>query len=462
MSSQDFYKQGDNRLVASGVLGAFWNFVFPNNGIVDTVETTAGRTLNITESLMRVMPSWITGSKDGALRIDRLEVVPVDKVVPTEITNTDGYQMNSGAYMGAMSPSLRWQIPLSISYKEIPIIVPLGSEPLLCGVDYSFKNDKILLRTNPSALGLESTMQDVDGLPAASWRFLLAGAVPQNETTQSNFDFYGIPEDARRALLDMLTQEGSLSRILRFLESCVGIQAPTKFELSDNQGYYTTLESSWVEEGIWYGVTTAGELISAPEGWGLENGFSATGNIIRPDVPLVHGISVSQKLSDSDSYGIGSTNAFIPNSDISAIDGNTISFGNMSPFGVFNPDGVFNTRVEDTINAQGRQVSELFPTAITGNCVKFFYDHSGRQEPAVISVSDKLSAVLANTPRALDAVRDSVPAGSLYVINTNLEQSDEVSISVTDACESFLATTVEDSVTLTVSAYAATARKSAL
>ena len=462
MNSKDFYKLGDNRQVASGILGAFWNRVFPENGLTDVVKDTSARSFFITEVLMREMPEWLTGTRDGALRIDRLEIVPVDKVVPIQITGEDNLLMNSGAYMGAPSPRLKWELPLSASYREIPVIVPLGKEPLLCGIDYTFVNDKIFLRANPSSLGIDPEMENVDGIPAASWKFLLASAVPQSEETKSNFDFYSLPESSRRTLIDMLAQEGSKDRILRFLESCIGIKAPTKFELSDTEGYYTTLEASWTEEGTWYGVTTAGEIISAPEGWGLENGFSATGNIIRPSDPLVHGISVKQKISDSDSYGVGAEKAFIPNEDIDNIPDETLDFGHVSPFGVYNPDGSFNTKVEDSLDKQNISVESLFPTTITGNLITYFYSNSKRQEPSVISMDSKMAEALAKCPNALIAVRDSVPAGSLYVINTNLEQSDEVTIDIEDECEAFVVTNVSDSVNLSITATQAVPRKSAL
>ena len=459
MNSEDFYKVGSNRQVASGVLGAFWNNVFPENGLTDVIKDTSARSFFITENLIRDIPQWLTGAKDGALRIDRLEIVPVDKVVPIQITGEDNLIINSGAYMGAPSPKLKWEIPLSTSYREIPLIVPLGKEPLLCGVDYTFSDDKVFLRTNPSALGIEPSLESVDGVPASSWKFLLASAVPLSDKTKSNFDFYSLPESARRSLIDMLAQEGSKDRILRFLESCVGVKAPTKFELSDTDGYYTTLESSWTEEGTWYGVTTAGEIISAPEGWGLENGFSATGNIIRPSDPLVHGISVKQKVSDSDSYGVGAENSFILNKNVNEVPSELMLFGNVQPYGVYNPTGEFNERVTTSLEEQGIY---FLPQTITGNLIKYFYGISKRQEPSVISMNSKMAKALANYPTALDAVRDSVPAGSLYVINTNLEQSDDVSLSVTDNCEPFLVTNVSDSVNLFITATQAVPRKSAL
>ena len=459
MNSEDFYKVGSNRQVASGVLGAFWNNVFPENGLTDVIKDTSARSFFITENLIRDIPQWLTGAKDGALRIDRLEIVPVDKVVPIQITGEDNLIINSGAYMGAPSPKLKWEIPLSTSYREIPLIVPLGKEPLLCGVDYTFSDDKVFLRTNPSVLGIEPRLESVDGVPASSWKFLLASAVPLSDKTKSNFDFYSLPESARRSLIDMLAQEGSKDRILRFLESCVGVKAPTKFELSDTDGYYTTLESSWTEEGTWYGVTTAGEIISAPEGWGLENGFSATGNIIRPSDPLVHGISVKQKVSDSDSYGVGAENSFILNKNVNEVPSELMLFGNVQPYGVYNPTGEFNERVTTSLEEQGIY---FLPQTITGNLIKYFYGISKRQEPSVISMNSKMAKALANYPTALDAVRDSVPAGSLYVINTNLEQSDDVSLSVTDNCEPFLVTNVSDSVNLFITATQAVPRKSAL
>lgn len=462
MNSDEFYKIGDNRQVASGVLGAFWNRVFPENGLTDVVKDTSTRSFFITERLMREMPLWLTGIKDGALRIDRLEVVPVDKVVPVQITGEDGLLMNSGAYMGAPSPRLKWELPLSAAYREIPIIVPLGNEPLLNGIDFVFTEDKVLLRTNPSSLGIEPEMEDVNGYPAASWKVLLASAVPKSDETKSNFDFYALPETARKSLIDMLIQEGSKDRILRFLEACIGIKAPTKFELSDNSGYYTTLEAAWTEEGQWYGVTTAGEIISAPEGWGLENGFSATGNIIRPYDPLIHGISVKQNISDSNSYGVGSKNALIPNKDYEDVESDIVDFGHIQPFGVYNPDNTFNTRVLNSLNKQNISVESLFPTTISGNLIKFFYGNSKRQEPSVISMDSKMAEALAKYPSALDAVRDSVPAGSLYVVNTNIKQDDEVTLSVEDFCEAFLVTNVSDSVNLSITATQAVPRKSAL
>lgn len=462
MNSKDFYKIGDNRQVASGVLGAFWNRVFPENGLTDVVKDTSARSLFITEVLMREMPEWLTGTRDGILRIDRLEIVPVDKVVPIQITGEDNLLMDSGAYMGASSPRLKWEVPLSTSYKEVPMVIPLGKEPLLCGIDYTLSNDKLLFRTNLSTLGIEPTIESADGQPAASWKLLLASAVSLSEETKSNFDFYSLPESSRRSLIDMLTQEGSKDRILRFLESCIGIKAPTKFELSDTEGYYTTLEASWTEEGTWYGLTTAGEIISAPEGWGLENGFSATGNIIRPSDPLVHGISIEQKISDSDAYGVGTSDGFLPNWNSEDVLEPTFNFGHMRPFGVYNPSEAFNTRTEASLNKQGISADDIFPDIITGNLIKYFYNGLNRQEPSVISIDSKMSEALAKCPNALIAVRDSVPAGSLYVVNTNLEQSDEVTISITDDCESFIVTNISDSVNLSITATQAVPRKSAL
>jgi hypothetical protein len=129
---------------------------------------------------------------------------------------------------------------------------------------------------------------------------------------------------------------------------------------------------------------------------------------------------------------------------------------------VYNPDGKFNERVTASLEEQGIDIDSFLPQTMTGNLIKYFYGISKRQEPSVISMDSKMAKALANCPTALDAVRDSVPAGSLYVINTNLEQSDNVSLSITDTCESFLVTNVSDSVNLSITATQAVPRKSAL
>ena len=460
MNSSDFYKQGSNRTNAVGILGAFWNTVFPNNGLVSTVEDFSARTLGIDEHLIRVMPGWLTGSETGALRVDRLEIIPVDKVVPVQITGLDGLLMNSGAYMGAMSPILRWKIPLSGQYKEVPLIVPLGGKPLFRGIDFNFVNGDILLRANPATFGLKTEVKDVDGVPSACWSFLLASAVLFNQDSVSNFDFYELPEESKRELLDMLTQEGSKDNIIRFIESCVRIKAPTVFEQYDSTGRYTTLEATWTEEGRWYGVTSGQEVISAPEGWSMETGFSAPGNIIRASDPLVHGIAVYDKLSDSDSYGVGSAESFIPNMDADNISSEQNLFGNIAPFGVYNPSGTFNTKVTAAIENQGKEVTDLFPAVITGNLVEFFYSHAGRQQPSVISLDYKAAIKLPKD--ALLAIRDSIPAGSLYIVNTKLDMSDDVEISITDDTDVFNVLDITDSINFSITTVGVVPIKSAL
>jgi hypothetical protein len=129
---------------------------------------------------------------------------------------------------------------------------------------------------------------------------------------------------------------------------------------------------------------------------------------------------------------------------------------------VYNPDGKFNERVTDSLEKQGVNINSFIPSEVSGNLIKYCYDLAKREEPSAISKDSKMAKILAKYPTALDAVRDSVPAGSLYVINTNLEQSDEVSLEITDNCEPFIATNVSDSVNLSITATQAVPRKSAL
>ena len=462
MSLDRFYKQGGNRETAGGTLGAFWNRVFPDNGLVKAVVATTARSMGIAEILMREYPGWLTGRPKDVLRVDRLEVIPVDKVIPEVFTGNDGFLINSGVYFGAQAPTARWEVPLSTVYKDIPLIVPIGGKPLTNGVDYFHKGDKLFFRANPKALGIEPSIENINGGSTLAWSFLLAGCTPLVGTPKSNWSFYDIPESARRELMDILTLEATEERLLRFVQACIGVKGPSVFEKSDEIGKYTTLQTTWMEEGRLYGATSGGELITVPKGWTFENGFDADGNILRPGTQIAKGISIAREYSDGEGIGISTDEIFIPN--LNADDAYWMTGAQVSStwYGYIDPSGAMTARLEAALEAQGLSMSEVFPSVLVGNCIKIFHDALGRKQPSTVSLDEKSAAALANVPGAFRAVEDTVPAGSSLLFTQTVEKTEQVTVTVTDTVETFNALDYLDGADINVGVSSAVPAHSAL
>ena len=427
MSLDSYTSEGSNIRFASGILGAFWTSVFPDNGLVSSVIHESAESENVSETFLRGFPGWLTATVDGIMRVDRLEVVPVDKAVREMAEVDDGHSVG-GTAVGMPSNSCRWLVKLSETYRDIPVVLPKGGSPLLQGIDYETDGLNLVMRENPASLGIPFSIENVDGMPTACWVFLLPSCVPDRKGVESNFNFYNAPQETRRALLDMLTQEGSLSRILRYLEACAGMRSPTVFEKSDEQGRYTSLEATWTENGSLHGVTSGGEILSAA-GSPMMAGYDGNDNRIGLDTPVSRDIRIFAKYSESDGAGLPAGNAFVPNTEKTLAAGET---------GVVDPTGTFDRRMAAAIRSAGLTVNTELPAG-TANPVERVYDVLGRPQPQAVSISGKAATTLSANPSVLNAVYDSIPAGSRVVLAQDTEVSDDAPLTVTDTCELFKA-----------------------
>lgn len=448
MSLDSYTTQGSNREFSAGILGAFWTQTMPDNGLVSAVISENVLRENVSERFLRDFPGWLTSTVDGIMRMDRIEVIPVDHASREPAAVGDGYVVG-GAIADAPSQSCRWRVKLSETYRDIPIVLPAGGHPLLAGIDYELDGMYIVMRENPAALDIPYSMENVDGMPTACWVFFLPSCVPGDEGVTSNFDFYGAPVTARRALLDMLTQEGSLSRILRYLESCAGISSPTVFEKTDDNGPYTSLESTWVENGAIHGVTSGGEVVSVPKGATLAAGYNTEDNRIAPDTPISGELRVFDKYSASPGTGLPAGDAFLPNAATSLEEGET---------GAIDPSGSFDERLVDATEAAGLDVAEELPEGVA-NPVERVYDLLGRPQPQSVSVRGVPLGKLSESPLVLSAVTDSLPAGTLLVIDQETAVSDAASLSVGDSCDVFIVKELSDHAPLGVSDMVAVPRR---
>lgn len=437
MSLDSYTKNGSNLQTASGILGAFWTRVFPDNGLVNSVMGETAWADTVTEGMMRTIPSWLSGKADGVMRVDRLELVPVDKAV-REVAQADRGYIVGGVYADAPSTSGKWKVELSLDYRSVPLIVPMGGFPLMEGIDYQLDGRYLIFRENPAALGIPSDMQDVSGRPALCWSFLLPACVPDMLDAGSNFDFYDLPAEARESLIDLLTQEGSLSRILRFLESCAGVTPPTIFEKTDALGSYTSLESTWLEGDTLYGATSGGEIISTPAGESLLSGYNNSDNRIGLDSPVTQGIRIYEKYSEGDGPGIASGDAFLPNKTVSLDAGET---------GAIDPTGEWEEKVVQAMEDAGVDPDTALPGGDV-NPVERLYKALNRNQPSAISLTGELGRNLSNTVGAFQAVHDSVPAGTLLDITSNVLLEDTVHMEMTDNCEAFRAIIASDNATV--------------
>ena len=434
MSLDSYTAEGSNIRVASGILGEFWTRVFPDNGLVRSVIGYAAGSEDTAERLMRSMPGWLTGTKDGILRMDRLEVVPVDKAMKDPGTLGSGFSVGDG-FIGEPSGSCRWRVRLSVPYADIPMILPLGGKPLLYGMDYTVDGFDLVMRENPAVLGVPCGLENVDGAPAASWVFYLPSCIPGGKDVESNFDFYGAPEEARRQLLDMLTQEGSLPRVLRFLEACVGVMPPMTFEKRDASGKYTSLEATWREGDTLYGATSGGDIVSAPAGESLLSGYNKDDNRLGEDSPITKGVQVFDRYSDSDAPGISTGEVLVPNRTVDLDAGET---------GVIDPTGKWTERLEDAVEAAGMDMETALPAKTGANPVERVYGLLGRAQPHALCLSGFASERLAGLPGCLKAVGDSMPAGSLAMIDSESAVEDEASLTSNDTCVMFIVKDLND------------------
>lgn len=451
MSLDSYTTQGSNRAFAAGILGAFWTQTMPDNGLVPSVISEAALKAGVSERFLRDFPGWLTATVDGVMRLDRLEVVPVDSASREPASLGDGYVVG-GAVLGAPSQSCRWRVKLSETYKEIPLILPSGGGPLLNGIDYEVDGAFLVLRENPAALGIPYSMEDVNGIPTACWLFFLPSCIPGGEGVTSNFDFYNAPVSARRALLDMLTQEGSLVRVLRYLEACVGISSPTVYDKTDDNGQYTSLESTWVENGAIHGVTSGGEIVSVPKDATLVAGYNTEDNRIAPGTPVSGELQAFTRYSDSPGAGLPAGDAFLPNTETSLTEGET---------GAIDPSGTFDSRLATAAETAGLDVSEELPEGVA-NPVERVYGLLGRPQPQAVSVRGVALERLSAVPSVMSAVSDSMPAGTLLVIGQEAAVTDEATLSAGDACDVFIVKEFADHAALEVSDMVAVPRGVAL
>lgn len=438
MSLDSYTTEGSNLSLASGILGAFWTQVFPNNGLVSSVVENAKGTEDETEDLVRGFPGWLTGTVDGILRVDRLEVVPVDRAVQEPIRISDG-TVGAGK-IGMPSQKLNWLVRMSQTYKDVPFILPKDGDVLLQGLDYTVDGADIVFRENPTVLGVPFSMENIDGTPTACWVLYLPSCIPGDENVESNFSFYNAPPEARRALMDMLTQEGSLTRILRYMETCFGIKPPTVFEKRDESGDYTSIESTWVENGGIHGTTSGGEVISVPQGSPLLSGFNSDDNRLTPNSPMSSDVRVYGKYSDGDGAGIPAGDAFIPNKTQTLAAGET---------GAIDPSGDFDERLSTAVTAAGLSMTTELPAG-SANPVERIYGLLGRNQPQVVSIKGVALESLSKNPHVLDAVTDSIPAGSLLVISQEESVSDTIDLDIEDSCEAFIVNEISEPAAMTV------------
>lgn len=444
--------EGSNLKTASGILGAFWTRVFPDNGIVSSVMQESAWSETVAEGLIRSVPAWLSGKADGIMRMDRLEVVPVDRAC-SDIVHMDSGFIVGGAAVDAPSPSLKWRVKLSRDYTSVPLAIPFGGSPMICGVDYELEGRYLILRENPAALGIPSSVEDVDGQPALSWSLLLPACVPDGEGVHSNFDFYGLPPSVRESLMDMLTQEATLVRILRFLENCVGVKGPTIFEKNDENGAYTSLEATWIEEDTLYGVTSGGEIVSTPVGESLLSGYNKDDNRIGMDSPLTKGVRVYGKYSEGDGVGLASSDVLVPNSEQSVAAGKV---------GVIDPKGGWEDRFSDALENAGETPSTVLPASASANPVERLYDAAKRHQPLAACLDGRASGELAGMPGAFDAVKDSLPSGTILILSQNVGLDDSIRMGLDDSCEVFKAVDLTESATLGASDVTAVPKRTVL
>ena len=434
MSLDSYIANGSNVRTASGILGEFWTRIFPDNGLVKSVIQSSAESENVAERLIRDMPGWLSGTKDGIMRMDRMEVVPVDRASKEPEAVGDGFRVGD-SLLGEPSGSCRWRVRLSQTYVDIPLVLPLGGSPLLQGLDYTVDGSDLVMRENPAVLGVPDNIEDVDGQPAAAWVFYLPSCIPGGKDAKSNFDFYNSPPSARRQLMDMLTQEATLSRVLRYLEACVGVNPPMNFDKEDSAGKYTSLESTWLENDVLYGVTSGGDIVSAPSGESLLSGYNKNDNRLDEDSPLTKGVQVFDRMSDSDAAGISTDEVFIPNAKVDLAAGE---------LGVVDPSGRWTERVMAAAEAAGIDISEALPAAIGASPVERVYSLLGRMQPKTVSVTGFAAERLSKIPACMRAVIDSMPAGSLVAVGGSSPVDDTAAVSATDVCEVFTAVELND------------------
>ena len=82
------------------------------------------------------------------------------------------------------------------------------------------------------------------------------------------------------------------------------------------------------------------------------------------------------------------------------------------------------------------------------NPVERLYKALNRNQPSAISLTGELGRNLSNTVGAFQAVHDSVPAGTLLDITSNVLLEDTVHMEMTDNCEAFRAIIASDNATV--------------
>lgn len=441
MKLSDFYIKGRNADLVPGILGLFWTRVFPqDNGLVQAVDETAGHTLDYGETYMRRMIDWLTGGTDDVDFVERLEVVPVESVYQDLVKIGDGQRIGDGVYIGAPGGSLRWILPLSNEYADIPVIIPVGGKPLLKNADYTVDGRKVVLRESPLEMGIAPSLEDIDGVPTAAYSLLLAGCVPLNGGGD-NFSFYKLPDGARKAMLDIVTHEASLDRILQLVQRCAGCIPPSVFEKTDDEGPYTVITSVWQEEGRSYGLTTGGEIVKIPEGLLFAQGMAYDERLkVRPWENIARGIDVKEKASDSGIIGLRALDALAPNRT------DTLAAGEAGVIGGARWEVYF----DDILDDYGKTPEELLPAA-TENVLVRLYDRLGRKQPSVVYLDNPAASRVAEFSDALEILKDCLPAGSLLVTAVNDNIEDNVSISTEDSIETFPAVVLSDVVEATIS-----------
>lgn len=441
MNLSDYYINGSNAKFVLGVLGVFWTRVFPqSNGLVDAVSASSGHTHDYGEVFMRRMLGWLTGDVTDVEFMERLESVPVDSIRQEVIKIGEGYMIGHGAYIGAMNGSLRWIIPLKGNYADVPMVIPIGGKPLLKQADYTFDGKNLIFREKPSVMGLKPSIEDIDGLPTAVYNLLLAGCVPI-DNGGSNFDFYKLPSNTRSAMLDLITSEASFNRIIRFAQRCVGSLPPTVFEQYDEEGPFTVVTSVWLEEGRTYGVTTGGEIIKVPKGFNLAEGMEYTEKLkVRPEESITKGVDLFDRASDSPVIGLKVKDAFIQN---------TVKYDDTGDPGAIDPSGSWTANLATMLNAYGKSINTVFPSA-TENTVNRVFDRLGKKQPSILYLSDLAASKISEFYDALEILKDTLPAGSLLFAATDTTLEETHLINASDSVEVFTAIINNDVADLSV------------
>ena len=432
MNLSDYYINGSNAKFVVGVLGVFWTRVFPAaNGLVEAVSNSSGHTLDYGETFMRRMLGWLTGDVVDVEFMERLESVPVTSIRHEVIKIGEGHLIGHGAYIGAMNGSMRWIIPLNGAYADVPMVIPIGGKPLLKQADYLFDGKNLIFREKPSVMGLKSSLEDIDGLPTAVYNLLIDGCVPI-DNGGSNFDFYKLPDNTRRAMLDLITNEASCNLIIRFVERCVGSMPPTVFEQYDEEGPFTVVTSVWLEEGRTYGITTGGEIIKVPKGFKLAEGMEYTEKLkLHPEESITDGIALYDKAVDSPIIGFKANDAFVLNEVKYTAAGDT---------GVIDPTGDWTTRLASILTSYGKSINAVFPAA-TENTISRVFDRLGRKQPAILYLNDVAASKVSEFYDALKILSDTLPAGSLMLVetDTDIAENNTIKTSGADSVEMFTA-----------------------